>query len=348
MIAHLAYAAGSPCPTLVLDARYLPTEDGPLLEALGKARSWLIDSGAGHVLKIALVSPSAHPMFDLDYRFIQALPDGPTRFDLRGSCGHSVLSSIMAAAETGMVPRLGYGDRIRVNVLNNGDHMVCAVDGISRTTAHFTVHFLQSPPRPVSSLLLTGSPRTVLSVAGEPVEVSLVSAGNPYVFVGHRAAKVSTKEELFADDPVLFDRLSRIRVAAAEHLGWAPDGAFPKVAVTLPLDGRLAVRAISVPSWHPTLALTGTACLGAATGIPGTVPWFAARVAGCPPGMIHIDTPGGGTAVTAATTIPAEGEPRVDWITVGGRQVTFHGSFLLEPLAHVQHKEISECLWLPV
>ncbi|WP_018681526.1 PrpF domain-containing protein [Actinokineospora enzanensis] len=348
MIAHLAYAAGSPCPTLVLDSRYLPVDDGPLLAALAGARRWLIDAGAGHVLKIALVAPSAHPMFDLDYRFIQALPDGPERFDLRGSCGHSVLSSIMAAAETGMVPRLGCGDRIRVNVLNNGDHMVCEVDEISRTTACFTVHFVQSPSRPVSSLLLTGSPRTVLAVDGEPVEVSLVSAGNPYVFVGHRAARVSTREELFADDPELFARLSRVRTTAAEHLGWSPDGAFPKVAVTLPVEGGLAVRAISVPSWHPTLALTGTACLGAATGVPGTVPWFAARVAGCPRGPLTVYTPGGRVAVTAATTFPAEGEPRLDWITIGGKGVTFHGSFLLEPLAHVQRKEISACLWQPV
>ncbi|GAB2846155.1 PrpF domain-containing protein [Lentzea nigeriaca] len=347
MIAHLAFASGSPCPTLVLDARYLPAEDGPLLAALADARRWLTDAGGGHVLKIALIQPSAHPLLDLDYRFIQALPDGPDRFDLRGSCGHSVLSSITAAAECGMLPKLGPGDRVRVNVLNNGDHLVCEVDSVGRTTVGFTVHFLQIPPRPLTDLLLVGTPRTTLRVDGRDVEVSLVSAGNPYVFVSAAGARVRAADELFADDAELFDRLVRIRRAAAEHLGWSPDGAFPKVAVTLPLDGMLAVRAISVPTWHPTLALTGVACLGAATGIPGTIPWLTAREASCAPGMIHLRTPGAVLSVTAATTTQDDGVTCLNWTTVGDKRVTFHGSFFLEPLAHFQLKEIAECLSLP-
>src|SRR5690242_13370945 len=106
MIGHIAYAAGSPCPTLVLDARYLPRDDEPMLAALAEARRVLAAAGGGHVLKIALIEPSSHPLFDLDYRFVQALPDGLDRFDLLGSCGHSILSSITAAAHVGMVPRL--------------------------------------------------------------------------------------------------------------------------------------------------------------------------------------------------------------------------------------------------
>jgi 2-methylaconitate cis-trans-isomerase PrpF len=348
VIGHLAFADGSPCPTLVLDSRHLPDEDGPLLAALTDARRWLTAAGAGHVLKIALIQPSAHPLLDLDYRFIQALPGGPDRFDLRGSCGHSVLSSITAAGESGMLPRLTAGDRVRVNVLNNGDHLVCEVENVGRTTVEYTVHFLQMPPRPTVDLLLTGAPRTSLRVDEREVEVSLVSAGNPYVFVGAAGARVRDVDELFADDAELFDRLVRLRRVAAEHLGWSPDGAFPKVAVTLPLDGELAVRAVSVPSWHPTLALTGIACLGAAIGVPGTIPWLTAREADCAPGMIHIRTPGGPVAVTAATTTSDDGTPHLSWTTVADKRVTFLGSFFLEPLAHFQLKEIAECLSLPV
>ncbi|QTR06025.1 hypothetical protein J7S33_06940 [Saccharothrix algeriensis] len=36
--------------------------------------------------------------------------------------------------------------------------------------------------------------------------------------------------------------------------------------------GAVAARAVSVPSWHPTLALTGAVCVAAAAAIPGTVP----------------------------------------------------------------------------
>jgi hypothetical protein len=346
MIGHLAYAIGAPCPTLVLDARHLPRDTAAMLDALTRARRWLDAAGGGHVLKIALVEPSGHPMFDLDYRFIQALPEGPDRFDLRGSCGHSILSSIAAAARSGMVPRLAPGVRNRVNVLNNGDHVVCEVDEVNRDLTSFTVHFLHTPPKPVADLLLTGEPATGLTVAGERVTVSLVSAGNPYVFVSAADLGVTTTADLFADDPARFDRLLAIRAAAVKHLGWAADSVFPKIAMTMPAgDGRVAVRAISVPSWHPTLALTGAACLGAATGIAGTIPWRAARHAGAADGLVEIQTAAGRTAVTAATVVRDE-EAALAWISVGHKQVSFHGSFFVEPLAHFQFKEIGECLSL--
>jgi 2-methylaconitate cis-trans-isomerase PrpF len=346
MIGHLAYAHGSPSPTLALDARHLPRERERLLDALTDARRWLDKVGGGHVLKIALIEPSEHPLFDLDYRFIQALPGDPGRFDLRGSCGHSILSSIVSAAQSGMLPRLGPGVRNRVNVLNNGDHLVCEVDEVNREVVRFTVHFLHTPPRPVSALLLTGEPRTVLDVDGVPVPVSLVWAGNPYVFVSASSVGVSTVEELFTGEATLFDRLLRIRGASAAALGWPADSVFPKIAVVMPAEaGRVAVRAVSVPGWHPTLALTGAACLGAATGIAGTIPWLAAREAGCVDGAVDIDTPGGPTAVRAATRIQGE-DRELAWISVGHKRVTFHGSFFLEPLAHFQFKEIGECLSL--
>jgi 2-methylaconitate cis-trans-isomerase PrpF len=347
MIGHLAYAEGSPCPTLVLDARYLPRDDRPLLAALTETRRWLAAAGGAHVLKIALVEPSPHPLFDLDYRFVQALPEHVDRFDLLGSCGHSILSSITAAAHTGLVSRLGPGTRNRVNVLNNGDHLVCEVDEVHSEQVEFTVHFIHNPPKPVDRLLLTGEPRTELVVADRRVTMSLVSAGNPYVFVDAASAGVSTRDELFADDPALMAWLLRIRAAAAAHLGWPPESVFPKIAVVLPDEyGCLATRAISVPSWHPTIALTGAACLGAATAIEGTVPWLAAReTVGRVDSKIGITTPGGTCRVTAAT-VARDGVRELAWISVGRKVVTFHGSFLIEPLAHLQLKEIGECLSL--
>ncbi len=348
MIGHIAYAAGSPCPTLVLDARQLPGEESALLAALAEIRRWLVLGGGAHILKIALIEPSAHPLFDLDYRFFQALPDGLSRFDLRGSCGHSVLSAITAASRCGMLSRLGPGDRVRVNVLNNGNHLVCEVDEASRDTVHCTMHFLFTPPTPVTDLLLTGDPRTTLDVDGDEVTVSLISAGNPYVFVGPEDARVASAAELFGGGPALFDRLVRIRAAAATRLGWPVDGAFPKVAVAMPDGvGRVAVRAVTVPGWHPTLALTGAACVGAATCVPGTIPWQAARDAGCVNGMVDIETPGGSTAVTSATR-GEEGRRELAWISVGDKRVTFHGSYSLQSLTHFELREIGECLSLPV
>ncbi|MDT0346882.1 PrpF domain-containing protein [Streptomyces litchfieldiae] len=344
MIGHLAYAAGSPCPTIVLDSSRLPQDTAKLLESLTEVRRYLAAAGGAHVLKFALMEPSEHPMFDLDYRFVQALPGGPDRFDLRGSCGHSILSAVLAAERAGVLPKLTAGQRIRVNVLNNGDSVVCEVDGVDRDEVQFTVYFVRPDAVPVTRLLLTGEPATELTVDGERHEVSLVSSGNAYVFVDARSLGLRDHGELFSADAALFDRLSRIRVAAAGLLDWPAEGAFPKVAAIMPMEaGRIAARAISVPRWHPTIALTGAVCLGSAIQVPGTIPWRVAHEMGCVDGLIDIATPGGDTAVTAATA-DRDGGPALLWAAAGRKRVTFQGSFLLEPLAYLHFEEIAQCL----
>lgn len=346
MIGHIAYADGSPCPTFVLDARLLPSDDAALLGHLAEARRYLSAAGGSHVLKIALVSPSAHPLFDLDYRFVQALPEGADRFDLRGSCGHSILAAVTVAASErcGMLPALTPGRRVRVNVLNNGDSVVCEVDQVARGEAWFTAQFVQPRPVPFQLLLPTGQPRTRLATGAGTAEVSLVSLGNAYAFVDARALDVPDAEALFAAGPDLLHRLETVRRAAADLLGWPRTGVFPKIAAVLPGErGTLAARAISVPGWHPTLALTGAVCLGAAARIPGTVPSRLAAEGGAADGLIGIVTPGGRTEVTAATE-PGPDTGALRWTTVARKRAVAQGSFVLEPLSHLQFEEVVQCL----
>ncbi|MGR6975104.1 PrpF domain-containing protein [Streptomyces cynarae] len=349
MIGHLAYAAGSPCPTFVLDAGRLPREEEALLTHLAQARRYLVSAGGAHVLKIALIEPSAHPMFDLDYRFVQALPGAPDRFDVRGSCGHSVLAAVLAASRSGMLPRLVPGARIRVRVRNNGDSVVCEAEHVERDRAGFTVTFVQPSPVPFADLLPYGRPRTVLAAGGERVEVSLVASANTYAFVDARTLGVPDQAALFRAGTELLERLEAIRGAAADLLGWPRDGAFPKIAAVLPgVDGPIAARAVTVPGWHPSIALTGAVCLGSAVRIPGTVPWRIAREAGTDDGLVGITTPGGRTAVTAVTSAAgaACGQGALLWATVAHKHVTFQGSFALTPLSHLQFEEVAQCLAL--
>ncbi|WP_331739314.1 hypothetical protein OG440_40940 (plasmid) [Streptomyces sp. NBC_00637] len=356
MIGHLAYAAGSPCPTFVLDAARLPREDAALLSHLTEARRYLISAGGAHVLKIALVEPSAHPMFDLDYRFVQALPGAPDRFDVRGSCGHSVLAAVVAAARGGMVPRLAPGARVRVRVRNNGDTVVCEVDRVERDEVGFTVTFVQPRPVPLADLLPTGSALTELEADGRRVEASLVTSANTYVFVDARSLEVPDQAALFAADGELLRRLEALRAAAAAQLGWPPGGAFPKIAAVLPgEDGGIAARALTVPGWHPTIALTGAVCLGTAARVPGTVPWRITREAGTAgEGLLDIATPGGPASVTAVVSLPGagvgtgadDGAGALLWSSVAHKRVTFQGSFALAPLSHLQSEEAALCMAL--
>lgn len=346
MIAHVAYAEGAPCPTLVLDREKFPDSEDKIRDALVLARRWMTDVGAGSVLKIALIGRSSHPLFDLDYQFVQALPTGLDQFDFRGSCGHSILASVLVATRTGWLSRLSPGDRIRVNVLNNGDNVVAEVDEASRDTTSFTVYFLYQPERRLGELLMTSEPTTLLDVDDSKLTVSLVSAGNPYVFVRASDLNVHSKKALFADDPELFATLVRIREAAAAVLGWPAGGAFPKVAVVGHFDpGQLAVRAVSVPHWHPTLALTGATCLGASTVIAGTIPAALAEQAGCRFGEVALDTPGGVSRVSVGASGPDPAD-RVAWVSVDRKVVRSLGALVIAPLESLTAKELS-CLPLP-
>ncbi|CAM5637777.1 PrpF domain-containing protein [Streptomyces atroolivaceus] len=327
MTVSLARAHGAPCPTVVLDGRAFPESEPELLRALADLRSDLSGQGAGDVLKNAIVRPSRHPLFDLDYRFVQSLPQSHDSFDLRGSCGHSILAAVEAAARTGMIQPLVPGCRVRVNVLNNGDNVVCETEETSDGGTRFTAHFLCSPPLELPELLMTGDPVTHVPFEGRVVPVSLVSMGNPYAFVDASDLGVTGPEALFADDPRLFTAMTRLRVAVCESQGWDTFGAFPKIAALLPQEGGgLFVRAVSVPSWHPTVALTGAICLGAAAGIAGSVPWsLAGRAAQDPDALLPVRTPGGSVRVAARSAHGTDGVRRLAWVSVAEKQVEYRG-----------------------
>ncbi|MEU0127064.1 PrpF domain-containing protein [Streptomyces sp. NPDC006289] len=327
MNVSLAKAHGAPCPTAVLDGRSFPESESELLGALAELRADLSGQGAGDVLKNAIVRPSRHPLFDLDYRFVQSLPQSHDSFDLRGSCGHSILAAVEAAARTGMIQPLVPGCRVRVNVLNNGDNVVCETEETSDGGTRFTAHFLCSPPLRLPELLMTGETVTHVPFEGRSVPVSLVSMGNAYAFVDAADLGVSGPDALFADDPRLFDAMTRLRVAVCESQGWDTFGAFPKIAALLPQEGGgLYVRAVSVPSWHPTVALTGAICLGAAAGIAGSVPWsLAGSAARDPDALLPVRTPGGCVRVAAHSTHGTDGVRRLAWVSVAEKQVEYRG-----------------------
>ncbi|MFF9019134.1 PrpF domain-containing protein [Streptomyces eurythermus] len=346
MIAYLAQATGAPTPTLVLDAGLVPPDEPDIRAVLTTVRSWLAANGHHDVLKFALVTPSAHPLFDLDYRFVQGLPDGPGHFDFRGSCGHSILSSVLAADTLGWLPGLAPGSRVRVRVLNNGDHVVCEVDEARRDSGTFTVHFVQDSDRALEDLLLTGRARDLLLTPSGLHEASLVATGNPYVFVDAESLGLASRQELFEAGEETYERLQQIRTAAATTLGWPPESVFPKIAAVGSYEpGRLAVRAISVPSWHPTLALTGATCLAAAAAIPGTVPAGLLERAGAGLDDIVVDTPRSTTRIAASLGTTADARSALLWVSVGDKHAHLRGPAKIPELSTYLYQEAPS--WQP-
>jgi 2-methylaconitate cis-trans-isomerase PrpF len=207
--------------------------------------------------------------------------------------------------------------------------VVCEVNEANRQGSTFTAHFVKDPPLDLTNSLMTGDTVTYLEYDKGVVPVSLVAVGNPYVFVDASEFAIRSTAELFADNPCLFRNLARIRRGAAELLGWDPAGAFPKIAVLGAFSSaRLAVRAISVPGWHPALALTGLSCLAAATAIPGSIPHRLATATGCTPGHLVADTPGG-TFRAAVRVEDQAAAGAIAWISIFDKSVRFTGDVLL-------------------
>lgn len=347
MLAHIAHAHGSPSPTLVLSAERLPTGEEELTEALTEGMAWLAERGLEKVTKIALVALSEHPLFDLDYRFVQVIPGDPVRLDFRGSCGHSVLSSVEVASRLGWISRLAPEQRTRVRVLNNDEHVVCEVDECVRERTTFTAHFLNHPSVPLGDLLPFGETVTDLPYARGVIRSSAVSVGNPYIFLNAADLGAPDTDALFAADRELLETMVAIRRSAARQYGWPVEGAFPKVAAVLADGpGALAVRAVSVPSWHPTIALTGAVCIGAASQIRGTIPFDLAGGEDQPPGPLQIHTPGGFTTSAPAVS-GIEQHHTLSWVSVPEKTVTFSGALTIEPLASHTVEEESCLLSTP-
>lgn len=313
---YIAQADGSPCPTVVLDRRQLPDDTAELPAALAAVRHRYGSEQWSEIRKIALIAPSANPLYDLDFWFVQSLDRQWTRLDLGGNCGHSVLVAITAATRLGWVP-LYPGARVRVHVINNGDLLVGEVDQLGKAGAVFTVHLMST--RPVHQVLPAAAPRTELRTPLGPLEVSLVDWANPYVFLDAADLGVAGEDALFSAGQDLLDRLQMVRASAAVLLGRSPDGAFPKIAALGQYRrGELAVRAVTVPGWHPSLAVTGACCLAVAAEVAGTVPAVLRQRAGMAPGELTVRTPGGTVSASAAL---ADGAVR--WASVTGKTVRF-------------------------
>ena len=259
------------------------------------------------MLKFALVRPSDAP----DVRPGLPVRAGaarrrPSRFDLRGSCGHSILSAVVVAERAGMlarssVPATGSG----CTSCNNGDSVVCEIDAVGRDKAPFD-RLLRPVQRRYRSreLLMTGEPRTAVEADGRLVP-GLAGVGR------QRRTRSWTRRDAGRPGPRravpagsdLFERMGRIRARGC-RTGWAgpPDGAFPKIAAMHAGGGRAGSPPgrSRCPRWHPTIALTGRGLSRRGrSGSPAPCPGSWRRNWAAPAASSTSSPPAASTAVTA-------------------------------------------------
>jgi 2-methylaconitate cis-trans-isomerase PrpF len=325
---------------LFFHADHLPADpkvrDAVILAAYGSPdpNRRQIDGVGGAVSttsKVAIISRSTSPDYDVVYNFGQVSIDRPL-IDYKGNCGNISSAVGPFAVDEGLVPAVEPITRVRIHQKNTdkliiaevpvkngrfdeeGDYEIAGVPG---TGARITLRFSDPGGSVTGSLFPTGNRRDDLQVPGVgTVTLTIIDAANPVVLVpadrldlkGTEIEEIDTGEEIKA-------KLENIRCAAAVKIGLTEtmeeatrrSQAVPKIAVIAPaasyrtvggsdVDGKeidLVGRYMSMGTLHKSFAVSGAVATVGAALVSGTVAHEQLNEAGTQKPIMKIGHPGG-------------------------------------------------------
>jgi 2-methylaconitate cis-trans-isomerase PrpF len=320
---------------IFLAAMGSPDPNGRQLNGMG--------GGISSLSKICILAPSDRPDADIDYTFAQVQIQ-QAAVGYRGNCGNMSSAVGPFAVDEGIVRP--DGDTAVVRIFNTNTSKIihsrfplvdgrAAVDGtleipgVAGTGAPIRLDFLSPGGAGTGKLLPTGHPVDRLDVPGiGPVDVSMVDAANPCVFVRAQDIGLTGNElpDTLDANTVVRDRLQRIRRVAAVAMGLARDDAEAALNIGIPAIGFVAppmpaptlsgevispdqidltARFISNGQPHRALPLTASLCTAVAARIEGTLPFQALTQQ--PDGAVRIGMPSGILTVDANVSRGADG-----------------------------------------
>lgn len=302
-----------------------PDPQGRQLDGMG--------GGISSLSKVAIIGPPSRVDADVDFTFAQVgIRDVSVGY--RGNCGNISAAVGPYAVDEGIV--LGWGSHALVRIHNtNTGKLIHArfalVDGkaavagagelagAAGTAAVIALKFLDPGGAATGTLLPTGHRRDTLLLAGlGEVEVSMVDAANPTVFVDAGALGLTGRESPAAleSDALAMHRFELLRVAAARAMGLIRSEADALSLKNLPLvsllsapveseEASIVTRMISAGQPHRATPLTGAMCLAIAARIRGSVPESLVRSTDELPSGLCIGHPSG--TLTVGATVREEG-----------------------------------------
>lgn len=305
----------------ILAAYGSPDPDRRQINGLGGATST--------TSKVAVIGDGGAHGVDVTYDFGQVSIDQPL-VDRRGNCGNISSAVGPFAVDEGLVPATDPVTVVRFLNVNTGKRIVAhvptrggrfdpigefAIPGVPGTGSRVRLDYLDPGGAVTGRLLPTGNVRDTVEVPGlGPIEVSLVDAANPLVFVRWHDLGLdgSEKPDAIDTDPALLARIEAVRAAASVVAGIAASTqeatrdipSVPKLAFVGPprdylsTDGRsisagettLCASMMSMGRLHRSYPLTGAICTAVAAAIPGTV---AAEASAGRDGLTRIGHPAG-------------------------------------------------------
>jgi 2-methylaconitate cis-trans-isomerase PrpF len=259
--------------------------------------------------KVAIISPSPSPDYDVVYNFGQVSIDRPI-VDIKGNCGNMSSAVGPFAVDEGLVKAVEPVTCVRIHQKNTNTLIVAevpvkdgkfnetgdyAIDGIPGTGSRILLRFVDPAGAVTGKLFPTGNRRDRFDIpALGAVDVSCIDAANPFVFVHAESLGLSgTETEEIENRAEIKSLLEAIRCQAAVKLGITAtkeeatrrSQAIPKVAVVAAskaytaLNGRtvaaheadLLARMMSMGTLHRSYAVSGAVATAGAAMIPGTV-----------------------------------------------------------------------------
>ncbi len=268
-----------------------------------------IGGGQSVTSKVAIISPSPSPDYDVVYQFGQVSIDRPI-VDVKGNCGNMSAGVGPFAVDEGLVKAVEPITRVRIHQKNTNKLIVAevpvqegrfnetgdyAIDGVPGTGSRILLRFVDPAGAVTGKLFPTGHRKDLFDLPGlGAVEVSCIDAANPFVFVRAEALGLAgTETEEIEQRAEFKSMLEAIRCRAAVRLGVSPSEAeatrssqaVPKVAVVAApkaytaLNGRpvephevdLLARMMTMGTLHRSYAVSGAVATAGAAMIPGTV-----------------------------------------------------------------------------
>ncbi|MGH8868326.1 MAG: 2-methylaconitate cis-trans isomerase PrpF family protein [Actinomycetes bacterium] len=319
----------------ILAAYGSPDPYGRQVDGLGGATST--------TSKVAVIGDGAPHGVDVSYDFGQVAIGQPL-VDRRGNCGNISSAVGPFAVDEGLVEATDPVTPVRFLNVNTGKVIVAHVPtkngrydpvgdyeipGVPGSGAQIRLDYVEPAGAVTGRLLPTGNVTDTLDVAGVgTVEVSLVDAANPLVFVRWTDLGLDGAEhpDEIDSDPALLARIEAVRAEASVLAGIAPTTdeatrdvpSVPKLAFVGPprdyltsdgekvvaTDTSLRAAMMSMGRVHRSYPLTGALCTAVATAVEGTV---ANRVAPAEAGVTRIGHPAGVLAMEAHPRLTPEG-----------------------------------------
>jgi 2-methylaconitate cis-trans-isomerase PrpF len=294
--------------------------------------------------KVAIIGKPVRAETDLTYLFGQ-VGVSAAEVDFKPNCGNLTSAVAVYAIQEGIVPAVEGTTRVRIHNINtdkvihadvqvrDGSPLVegdLAIGGVPGTGAPISLDFSRAAGAATGKLLPLGAAVTRLEVPGHgSVDISVVDCANLVVFAAAEAMGMTGTETPaeIDENKALVAKINAIRKEVAHRIGlgdyWdsrvAPALPF-FVAVRKPMSYQtfttgakidaesidLVCRAYATGSTSQALAVTATACTGAACRIEGSIPFQNLGERAFTRELIEIGHPSG--VIGVAARVDAQGD----------------------------------------